>query len=131
MAFAGKTLWTLWQSNLLILLFHSKETTFELGHFRTLSGHFSPNYIWKISQNLDADDHFQVLNMECLCDVFISKSYSIKHKSFYFHFFQFWKKKYCKFMSHKWPFFDHFCLFLPIAWKSWTNLRSRQLFWDA
>ena len=28
-----------------ILLFDSKETTFEFGHFRTLSGRFFPNYI--------------------------------------------------------------------------------------
>ena len=39
------------------------------------------------------------------------KSYSIKHKFFCFHFFQFWEKKSRKFMTHKWPFFDHFWSF--------------------
>ena len=56
-------------------------------------------------QNLIADGYFEVLNMLKLNYI---KSYKRKQKKICFYLFQFWKKKYWKFMSHKWPFFDRF-----------------------
>ena len=43
-----------------VILFDSKETTFEFGSFRTISGYLLCN---NLSQNLGADHHFEVLNM--------------------------------------------------------------------
>ena len=43
----------------LILRFDSKDTTFEFGHFMTISGHFFANYINIFHKT---DGHFEVLN---------------------------------------------------------------------
>ena len=105
-----------------ILLFDSKETTFEFGSFRTISAYFFDNYIII----LVADHHFEVLHMP---NSWLDQK--IKHKTQFFLFpfyFNFGRK------NHKnlWLINGHFLTFVvPITWKSFINLRSRQSFWGA
>ena len=110
-----------------ILRFDIKETTFKFGHFTTNPSQFFAKYINNFHKTLDADGHFEVLNM--------SKSQlnqKLQHKTQIFliqFFFNFGKKN----PENLWLINGHFLNilghFLPTTWKPFTKLGSRQSFW--
>ena len=69
---------------------------------------FSPLH-WYLSQNLCADDHFEVLNA--------SKATRQNTNFPISSFFQLWKKNFWKFLTHKRPLFDYF-------WSYYANYRK-------
>ena len=80
-----------------------KETALTVGHFTTISGLFSANYI-----NIFHKNGVQTNILRCLTYLNLNwiKSYNIKHIFIHFRGFSILEEK--KFIPHKRPFYDHF-----------------------
>ena len=88
-----------------------KATTFRVGHFTTISGHFFTNCInifHKTEVQMVILRRLTCINLNCI------KSYDIQDKFFCQLCFSISKKKQWKFKFQKWQFFDHFFLELFI-----------------
>ena len=85
-----------------IVLCVKKQKNWWVGHFTTLSGHFLANYI-NIFHKIELPTII-LMCLTCLNLVWI-KSYDIFSFPVFYHFV---KKKYWKFMTHKWSSWDNF-----------------------
>ena len=79
-----------------------------VGHFKTISVHFSKNYIKNFHKSIVL---MNILRCQTHLNLNWMNIYNIKHIFFESLDFQFWKKKPWKFMTHKWSFFDCFWSF--------------------
>jgi hypothetical protein len=77
-----------------------KETTFQVGHFTTISGHSTANYI-----NIFHKTEVPTVILRCLMSLNPNwiKSYNINYKLFWQLYFSILEEK----KLLKWPFFDH------------------------